>query len=675
MKKRMLIIVSVILFCICAGSAFADAGFTVTCSDGSTKMWLSVPLNEPVTMQVYVSGTDVSNVTYQWYRRAMHQFDDERDFVAISDATGDTLTAMAPVAIDYRCVVTDEYGNSASCVYKVRIENNLQVVSDAGTMSWSGLRVLTVEPGESVVLHVDVTSASQDDTFTYDWRRAISYEHGGTQFGEPLSNTDTCQTSPITQSELYKVAVKDKFGNYEFLSFRIYVQNELTVTCDDGSSYSHNTILLGQAMNMRANVSARNMNGLSYQWYVRPMHQFTNTSNYTPINGATGDTLTETPPVAADFRCVVTDLYGNTGECVYKVYIENNFRLSSSTGTSMGDGRRSVQVPEGEHATLSVTPTSSSENDIFTYEWRVQAREHDNGGVEFGPVLSTEEVLVTPPVTDRHVYTVFVKDKYGNISSLSYQVSPDIGIRIEPASDRFPVVPRGTALTMAVNVTSPETLAFQWYKYPFGASRREELIGETTSMLTATITKNSNYFLLATDSYGTEYIVIFAPATAEFVNSAPQKPVASSIETGVLLEWEALDGASFYDVQRKTADTEWQTLTRVANPRLTYGDSTVESGVTYQYRIIGGYAGPHHTNPSESTEIIFDNQKKLYLPESLTRIEPETFTGVAADAVVIPPSVTEISPDAFDRDIIIIGEAGSTAEAFALQNGFTFQER
>jgi hypothetical protein len=268
-----------------------------------------------------------------------------------------------------------------------------------------------------------------------------------------------------------------------------------------------------------------------------------------------------------------------------------------------------------------------------------------------------------------------VKDNYGNITSLSYQVSPDIGIRIEPGSDRFPVVPKNTEITMVANVTSSETLAIKWYQYSVGASRREEIIGETSPTLTTTVTKNSNYIMIATDSYGTEYVLIFAPATQEFVNSVPQKPTATSIETGVLLEWEALDEASFYDVQRRTSGTDWQTLERLPINRLAFGDSAVKPGMAYQYRIIGGYAGPHLTKPSESTEITFGNQNTLYLPEDLTRIEAETFTGVAADAVFIPPSVTEIALDAFDPDIIIIGEAGSEAEAFALQNGFTFQER
>lgn len=62
----------------------------------------------------------------------------------------------------------------------------------------------------------------------------------------------------------------------------------------------------------------------------------------------------------------------------------------------------------------------------------------------------------------------------------------------------------------------------------------------------------------------------------------------------------------------------------------------------------------------------------LVLPRALTAIEEEAFSGAGADAVVIPASVTEIGPNAFD-DVMIYGYEGSRAQSYAQQEGFAFR--
>ena len=62
----------------------------------------------------------------------------------------------------------------------------------------------------------------------------------------------------------------------------------------------------------------------------------------------------------------------------------------------------------------------------------------------------------------------------------------------------------------------------------------------------------------------------------------------------------------------------------------------------------------------------------LTLPASLTTIESEAFTGLGnVDAVSIPATVTSIAEDAFDAGIVIIAPAGSYAETWANDHGFT----
>ncbi|MBR4502233.1 MAG: InlB B-repeat-containing protein [Clostridia bacterium] len=64
----------------------------------------------------------------------------------------------------------------------------------------------------------------------------------------------------------------------------------------------------------------------------------------------------------------------------------------------------------------------------------------------------------------------------------------------------------------------------------------------------------------------------------------------------------------------------------------------------------------------------------LKLPDMLTGIEDQAFSGVAAEAVIIPDTVNSISGDPFEGSGVryIYGSPGSEAQAFAASYGYTF---
>ncbi|MBR6705432.1 MAG: leucine-rich repeat domain-containing protein [Clostridia bacterium] len=66
-------------------------------------------------------------------------------------------------------------------------------------------------------------------------------------------------------------------------------------------------------------------------------------------------------------------------------------------------------------------------------------------------------------------------------------------------------------------------------------------------------------------------------------------------------------------------------------------------------------------------------QGMLILPSSVTVIESGAFAGVDAESVKIPFGVTQIAPDAFEADMILIVEPGSYAEAWAREHGFAWR--
>ncbi len=61
----------------------------------------------------------------------------------------------------------------------------------------------------------------------------------------------------------------------------------------------------------------------------------------------------------------------------------------------------------------------------------------------------------------------------------------------------------------------------------------------------------------------------------------------------------------------------------------------------------------------------------LVLPDGLTVIGSEAFTGLPADTVIrIPASVTDITADAFDPKTILLVPAGSAWVEWSVTNGF-----
>ena len=69
---------------------------------------------------------------------------------------------------------------------------------------------------------------------------------------------------------------------------------------------------------------------------------------------------------------------------------------------------------------------------------------------------------------------------------------------------------------------------------------------------------------------------------------------------------------------------------------------------------------------------VVDEDRVMTLPSVLTRIEAEAFSGIAADAVLVPAGVQSIADDAFDSGIIVIGEPGSYAELYSNRNELIF---
>ena len=119
-------------------------------------------------------------------------------------------------------------------------------------------------------------------------------------------------------------------------------------------------------------------------------------------------------------------------------------------------------------------------------------------------------------------------------------------------------------------------------------------------------------------------------------------------ETSVSIPAEKLTAGEYYVTVLAEAKNYWNESARVWKP--------------FTVTEKPGPAGPTGSEPT------------LKLPAGLTAIEAEAFAGTAAEAVVIPETVTDIDPTAFDGSAVvyIYGKPGSAAEDFAREHDLFF---
>ena len=150
-----------------------------------------------------------------------------------------------------------------------------------------------------------------------------------------------------------------------------------------------------------------------------------------------------------------------------------------------------------------------------------------------------------------------------------------------------------------------------------------------------------------------------------------QLPFVCEIDRAYSISYNANGGSKAPSAQEKAVGQSITLSTNVPT-RDNYsflGWATSASATTPLYQPGDTYSRDAGMTLYAVWQRLFDNL--LVLPRALTVIEDEAFLDSAADAVVIPASVTEIGKNPFG-DIAVYGYAGSYAESWAKANGKVF---
>lgn len=103
--------------------------------------------------------------------------------------------------------------------------------------------------------------------------------------------------------------------------------------------------------------------------------------------------------------------------------------------------------------------------------------------------------------------------------------------------------------------------------------------------------------------------------------SSPALSITTSVSP-IALSWSSVSGATYYILQRKiTGDATWQTLVS-SSPNLTYSDSAVTSGTSYQYQVIACVTTGNCSLPSSTQSVTVQSGSTSVTVQSIELTAP-----------------------------------------------------
>ena len=349
-----------------------------------------------------VAAEGNGELTYQWQYQNVNSSYWQNS--SQSGSKTDTLTVPITEARDgqqYRCVVTDENGNTV-------ISNAAAIHATAATPKitiTSQPEDYTGEVGTSATFTV---AAEGNSELTYQWQfknASSSYWQKSSQSG---STTDTL-TVPITKArdgQQYRCVITDANGNTVTSNAAAVHATEATPKITITSQPEDYT---GEVGTKATFTVAAEGNELTYQWQYQNVGSsyWQNSSQ----SGSTTNTLTVPVTEARDgqkYRCVITDADGNTVTSNAAAIHATAATPKITIDTQPTDYTGAV----GTDATFTVEATGNSE---LTYQWQYQ-----NAGSSYWQNSSqngNKTATLTVPITEARngqQYRCVITDADGN---------------------------------------------------------------------------------------------------------------------------------------------------------------------------------------------------------------------------------------------------------------------
>jgi rRNA processing protein Gar1 len=147
--------------------------------------------------------------------------------------------------------VSDQFGNIDSEYFTVSVDNQFSVTAKNSDV--------LVEYGEDAALKVDI-SAKNHDGLTVQWYKESEDGEDELLEGE---NASSLIVKNVTELCRYYCSVSDQFGNNKSVFFTVSVDNQFSVTAKKSCVF----VEYGEDAILQVNISAKNHDGLTIQWY------------------------------------------------------------------------------------------------------------------------------------------------------------------------------------------------------------------------------------------------------------------------------------------------------------------------------------------------------------------------------------------------------------------------
>ena len=466
---------------------------------------VAIPAGESRTLSFNVEAQITDSLTYSWFYSAP----DDEDYEELAqteepkytvDANGDHYKAG-----DYKGVVRDQFGNEASVVFYVRIENDLHVYDPANEYAYSSDH--EVEYGTSLTLQAAVEARNLSGA-TYRWKELTNDGYRTIAEGNLEGNTISYEIPSVTGKMGILCDVTDAYGNEESHYYDVIVRNRWTAY-PNGTISGRNYIDLMAApegsMTLKVNIKAdaeADLSQLQFDWYMYTYNEEDDEIRVV-LEADEGHPDQYTVPSVTgrtSIYCGVRDQFDNYEEVSFHIRVDSGLEVSGSS-TPEGEIHYEkytpfiyVYVPYGGNVTLKANATTQSGNGEVRYEWM----DYDNW--DYLDENSSELTLTN--VTSRQSYRCVAADAYGNEEAVYYRIFIQNHLQAyaqnaENGDTAYILAAPGTQMTLQAIIEADDRdgLSIRWYDDDW-----EEFANDTESVTVDA--KRANYHCSVEDKYG-----------------------------------------------------------------------------------------------------------------------------------------------------------------------------
>ncbi|MGN6645782.1 MAG: immunoglobulin domain-containing protein, partial [Cytophaga sp.] len=452
---------------------------------------VSVCTGTPANFSVSASGT---GLTYLW----------KKDGVILSNganitgATTNTLTILSASVSDdgtYTCEV------SGTCTPKA-ISNGATLSVGASTTIVSQPTSKSVCSGNATVFVCNATGGA----ITYQWQKDGIDLVDGANISGSTTGTLTVSNASAADAGSYQCIVSS-------LCSSTINSAAATLTVNTSTSISSQpadvTVCAGSPASFSVTASG---SSLGYQWKL----------NGNPISGATNASYSITATAISDagsYTCDLTSLCNLVTTSAATLVVNSSISIVSEPGA--------ISACTGDNITLAVTMSGA----VTTYQWQKDGIDLVDGGNIAGATTSSLAINSLASSDEANYTCVMTAICGGTITTSGAQVTLSTApvIASQPASQ---LVCTGQTLVLALTVTNPTGVIYQWQKDGVDLSDGGTISGATTATLTITSVTNAdagNYLCKASTSCSTPTISNTAVVTTTTSSTITKQPISADV--------------------------------------------------------------------------------------------------------------------------------------------------